>query len=546
MSSLAPYTGNLGKSNAAHLLRRITFGASMQTIDNFATKTANQALIDIFANMNTPEPPIDPQTSKTWLNPKPDPEVNSEEHLLHKYYQSWHLEQMRKSGALGKERIVYFYHTHLPVQQSIVRQSAEIYYQNTLYRYFAFGSLKDLLTKICIDNAMLRYIDNSLNEVSEPNENFAREFLELYTIGKGEQIAVGDYTNYTEDDVQAAAKVLSGYKTDPDFATIDEDTSIPRGYVKTNSDNLAYLHNPDIKTFSSKFQNTQIEPNEIENGYATKEAVLDELDQLVEMIFSQDETAKFLCRKIYRQFVYHVITDEIEQDIITPLAETLRNNDYEIIPVLERLFKSQHFYDTDNATTPDNHRGALIKSPVDLVIGALNFFEIELPTDTEANYAAYTNGILQFIDDMDMNFYEPIDVAGYPPYHQTPTYNRYWISAGTIGYRYEFAALLVAGKNSSGTDFGFNLDITNYVDNNISDPSDPEIIVQELTEYMFPEEILQERFDYFLSILTDKLSKDNWKIEWENYKTTNDNKAVKIQLEKLIIALMQSPEYQLF
>ena len=543
MSSLSPYLGNLGKKNAAHLLRRLTFGASMQTIDNFSTKTVNQAINDIFADIDTPAPPIDPLTGSTWLNPKPDPLVNSEEHLLQQYFQSWHLEQIRKSGTLAKERIAYFYHTHLPVQKSIVHQNAEIYYQNTLFRYYAYGNFKELMKKICIDNAMLHYIDNFLNETSSPNENYAREFMELYTIGKGEQIGEGDYTNYTEDDVQTAAKVLSGYKTDPDFATIDEDTGIPRGYVKTNSDNLAYLHNPDVKTFSDKFQNTQIQPNDIVNGYATKEATLDELDQFVEMIFSQDETAKFLCRKIYRQFVYHKITDEIETDIIAPLAETFRDNDYEIVPVLERLFKSQHFYDTDNSETPDDHIGALIKSPIDLVIGTLNFFEIELPNNTDDLYEAYTGGILKFIEDMDMNFYEPIDVAGYPPYHQTPTYNRYWISAGTIGYRYEFGALLVDGNSSN---LGFGLDITTYVDDNISDPSDADTIVSELTEYMFPKDIPQERFDYFLDILTDKLSKQNWKEEWNKFKATNDNKAVKIQLEKLIISLLQSPEYQLF
>ncbi len=546
MSSLTEITGNLGIKNANHLLRRLTFGASKQTVDYYSTKTASETINDFFAEQTTPTPPIDPLTGSTWLSPKPDPMINSEEYLLHKYFQSWHLEQMRKSKATAKERLTYFHHCLLPVQQSVVRASAEIYYQNTLYRFLAFGNYKLLIKKICIDNAMLHYIDNCLNETGSPNENFARELMELYTIGKGPLIEEGDYTNYTEDDIKEASKVLSGYKTDVDFATIDDDTNIPRGFVKINDNKQAYLHNADIKTFSDKFSNTQIQPNELIDNYASEEAVLDELDQLINMIFAQEETAKFLCRKIYRHFVYYKITDEIEQDIITPLAQTFRDNDYEIMPVFELLFKSQHFFDVDNSETTEDHIGAMIKSPIDLVLGTLNFFEIEIPTTTEDNYLAYIGGILNFIEEQDMNFYEPIDVAGYPPYHQTPTYHRYWISAGTIGYRYRFAANLVSGTNNNGKDIGFKLDIVDYVNNNISDPSNTNTIVKELTDYMFPIEIPQERFDYFVDILSDKLSNENWQNEWEDYKNSKDDLGVRMQLEKLIIALMQSPEYQLF
>ena len=113
MASLAPFTGNLGIKNAAHLLRRITFGANRQQIDNFAGMTAAQALDDLFQDTPIPEPPIDPLTGETWLNPAPVQDVNSEEFLLVRYYLSWHLEQMRTSGMSAKERIVYFLHTQI-------------------------------------------------------------------------------------------------------------------------------------------------------------------------------------------------------------------------------------------------------------------------------------------------------------------------------------------------------------------------------------------------------------------------------------------------
>ncbi|MEA2041257.1 MAG: DUF1800 domain-containing protein [Bacteroidota bacterium] len=542
MASLNPYTGNLGIKNAAHLLRRAAFGATKQQIDQYAGMTAAQTLDDLFQDVPVPEPPIDPLTGETWLNPKPDPEINSKNHLLLKYYMAWHFEQMRKSNISIKERIVYFYHTHLPVQYSIVRSSTEIYYQNVLYRYYAFGNFKTMFTKLTTDNAMLRYIDNHLNEAGSPNENYAREMMELYTIGKGPQIASGDYTNYTEEDIQQVARVISGIKNDSEFTNLDPDTGIPGAIVRTNSEEQAYLHDSGVKTFSDKFQNTEIQPNELIGAYATEDAVYQELDDLMTMIFSQEETAKFLCRKIYRQFVYYDITEEIETDIITPLAETFRTNDFNIEPVLRQLLRSEHFFDADNSVTTDDHVGAIIKSPVELITGILKFFDIELPeSDPDFYDNTYLGGLLNILDDQGMRFYEPIDVAGYPAYHQTPTYNRHWITATNLANRYLFGRQVVENDN-----LGFNLDIVDYVDNNISDPGDPDVIVQEIVDYMLPVDITPERFNYFKSFLTDKLSDKHWKEEWNNFKKgVNDDKATRVQLENFIIAIMQSPEYQL-
>jgi len=239
MASLAPYTGSLGIKNAAHLLRRISFGGNRQQIDYYAGLTAAQALDEIFQDTQIPDPPLDPLTGETWLNPAPVPELNSEEFLLIRYYLSWHLEQMRNSGILAKEKIVYFLHTHLPVQYSIVTKSAQLYYQNALFRNYALGNFKTLFSKLTLDNAMLKYIDNYLNESSSPNENYARELLELYSIGKGDQIAPGDYTNFTELDIQEVAKVISGFKLDNTFTNLDPDTGIPRGIIKTNSEGQA-------------------------------------------------------------------------------------------------------------------------------------------------------------------------------------------------------------------------------------------------------------------------------------------------------------------
>ena len=178
MASLTEITGNLGTDRAAHLLRRATFGPTIAQINQFAGYTATEAMNALFTEpAQDPAPPIDPQTAATWVDPlgqKKAGESNSEQDDLFKFFQAWHLDVMLKSGADLKEKITWFFHSHLPARWTEIRTSEAIYYQNCLYRHYAFGSFKDLFTKICTDNAMLIYIDGYSNNKDEPNDNFAR------------------------------------------------------------------------------------------------------------------------------------------------------------------------------------------------------------------------------------------------------------------------------------------------------------------------------------------------------------------------------------
>lgn len=549
MASLTPLTGALGRAKAAHLLRRATFGPDRQSIDVFSSLTAEQAVTNLFQDAALPSPPVDPLTGSTWMNPKAT-SANSEPEILMEYFKAWHIEQMRKSGNVLKERLTYFYHTHIPTRWSIVQSSEAIYYQNALFRHYAYGSFKELFKKVCYDNAMLVNLDGALNDVDSPNENFAREMFELYTIGKGPQIGDGNYTNFTEADIRAAAKVLSGFINDDTFATIDTDSGVPIGKIISNQPNEASRHDAGIKTFSSAFGSKTIQPSALSGSYATTTAAFGELDELMDMIFNQTETAKFIARKIYRFFVYYEINSEIESDIITPLATNLLSTNYNIKSTVELLLKSQHFYDADNAVTSDNNIGALIKSPIDLMLGMFRYFNINMPGDTTLLYnTVYKDGLLSFLSDLGIDFYEPLDVAGYDAYYQVPSFNRYWITTLTLANRYLFAELLINGKNKDGGELGIKLDVVNFIDNSsvISNPADANILVQELTQYMLAVELSTDRFNYFLNdILLDSLSTTYWTTEWNNYKSTTNDTNVRAQLEKLFIAIMQSPEYQLF
>lgn len=560
MLTLEPFTGQLGEKHAAHLLRRATFGPTKQDILNFASKTPDEALTILLADVPVPDPPVDPKTGTTWLNPKAGTTNSAPEDLVD-YFMAWHLEQMRDSGNSLRERMTYFYHTHIPTRRTLVKNSESLYYQNTLFRYYAFGNFKDLFRRICVDNAMLVFLDGATNQADSPNENFAREMLELYSIGRGPQSEEGDYTNYTETDVRQATRVLTGFTNDDTYTNLDDVTKIPTGKLITEDSSgpdikkLAVQHDKGQKTFSDRFQNTIIEPSEIVDGYATDTATNAELDAMMDMIFNQDATAQFICRKLYRFFVYHEIPDEVETQIIEPLATTFKSNNYEIKPVLERLLKSKHFYDSDNTDVTDDNQGALIKSPLELILGTLRFFNVALPdanSDLSGLYQqTYQKGILQMIYDQGLNFYEPFEVAGYPAYQKFPAYNRNWITPYYLAYRYKFAQWIITGVNPDGGDLGCKMDILEWVKNsgNVADPSDPSQIVNGLIDYLIPFDMQDNRRNYFLNdVFLDGLYPAAWTAEWNAYiaNPSQNEASVRSNLELFISALIQSPEYQLF
>jgi uncharacterized protein (DUF1800 family) len=278
-----------------------------------------------------------------------------------------------------REKIVFFLHSVLTCIQSKVDNSRSLYFQNQLFRKFAFDktlpiefNFKELTKKVSVDNAMLRLLDGNLNVRGSVNENYGRELLELYSIGRGLEGTLppattpGDYFNFTEQDVRAAAQVLSGWELDTTFTSVDEDVDLyltgtqklPRGKVRGSTTN-AGSHDNTVKQFSDRFGSATIQPDPLLlNGTdATEESALDEISQLIELIYAQPETARNFCRRVYRYFVYHEITQTIDDSIIAQMANTFISSGYKIQPVLEDLFQSQHFYDAAAGVTDDNFGG---------------------------------------------------------------------------------------------------------------------------------------------------------------------------------------------
>jgi uncharacterized protein (DUF1800 family) len=466
-----------------------------------------------------------------------------------------------------------------------VSDTRALYFQNALFRLFALDGVADpdinfkkLTVKVSVDNAMLQLLDGTLNVKGGFNENYARELLELYSIGRGLEAnppatsgEIGDYGVYREADVQTAARILTGWAYDDQFTNIDPDTGLPRGTVKGSPTN-ASAHDNDTtepKQFSDRFTSTLFPGNTIvpdpllmPGGNPTEESALDEITKLIDLIYEQTETARNICRKIYRFYLWAPHTEQEAlsvEAIIDQMAEFFVSpaNNFKIQPVIENLLRSQHFYEAAGGVTDDSF-GGLIKSPIDLVVGTLRFFNVQLPdmASQPDQYYEATGEILGHVVNQGMNFYNPYDVAGYEAYHQYPVYHRYWITTNSLSKRYDFIRTLL---DPQGT-MMFNVNTYEYVRDNFGAvAADAEALLIELATYVLPHNdaltfddtlddnssLTAARLTYFKNrFLTDVNMNPEayWTDTWNQ---GTDIGELREWLNRLFGALLQSPEYQL-
>lgn len=579
---LSPHSGPLGRRGAAHLLRRATYGPTIGQIKTFSGLTAAQAIQQLYHQaIPDPEPPVDPDTGDAWvLTGITDPEKMEFEYQ--QFFKSWFVGQMMSPGIpsgqslaySAREKLVFFIHTHLTAIAEKIGSSRAMYYQNQLFRLYALDDVispvvsadklnfKELTKKVCVDNAMLNLLDGTIN-IRGGNENFGRELLELYTIGRGLEgsdvtvgLGPGDYFYYTEEDVQAAAKVFSGFQFDDDFAVIDPDTLLPRGRVRGSVTN-ASAHDNNPKQFSARFGDAVIEPDPLlVNGtYATEESALDEISRFIDLIYDQEETAMHICRKIYRFFMYHEITQAISDDIIAQMADTFRTNNFKIQPVIEELLSSQHFYTNNSSPYTDDAFGGIIKSPLDLVLGTYRLFDVQVPSITTdaAGFYERTGSIVGMMrESMGMDFYQPFDVAGYDAYHQFPIYHRSWITVNNLTNRYNFIYNFLPDQ-----------ELYEFIRNNIdfSEASDARRLVIDVASFVLPRTenltfdtaadeaqeatLTSERLLYFKNKFLDIIDPDPEAAWTDRYTNQQGINTMEGQLQNLFNAMLQSPEYQL-
>ncbi len=548
--SLSRLEGVLGLRRAKHLLRRASFKFSIPEQQLFASLTAEEAVELLITNPapNIINEPYDYLPSNSpdghWTSNVGNPYLLSGQVRKRIFVTAWWWYNAAHQLSL-KHKLSFFLHTVFTVSKDDGGGAAAHFYDHLkLLDFYSFGNLKELSKKITLDNAMLYYLDNTFNNSSNPNENYAREFLELFTILKGEQIGEGNYTNYTELDVQEAAKVFSGFKINRDRDHIDPETGLPTSIL------TLWAHDwQNDKTFSSAFGNATIQ----KSGW-NEDEMMRELEDFIEMVFSQFETARAYARRLYRYFVKSTWDETVESTIIESLAQTLYDANYDLLPAVRQLLKSQHFFDAADSDASDQIIGGIVKNPLQLINEVCSLFSIEIPNPDHSQtpsyyYHSFFRNFIHnsFFAGSSFGFFAPDTVAGYPAYYQAPDYDKHWFSSNTIITRYKLIQGLILGKNIGNNthDLKTSLDMVSFVENNFNNPQNANALIINLSQHMYPENIDADRINYFKDFLVEGFDDYYWENAWQDYLQNGVDTTVKNRLNALITAMVNAPEFQL-
>jgi hypothetical protein len=482
------YTGPFGREELKHLLRRTLFGATLEDLAFFEGQTLDQVIDVLLDVTNDTAPPIKAYSGGSLNNPDPDaldPQVafgstwvdtprygNTDEELTDltgariQSYMWWRTGLMVQQGRSVREKMVLFWFNQLPTQVFGIFNPRLSYEYDQLLRDGCLGNHRQLMYDVTISGSMLVFLNGYLNTAAAPDENYARELMELFTLGEG--------SGYTETDVQEAARVLTGWTVREQ--DIDGNIVLPFTFFRQNQ------HDQGDKQFSAFFNNTVI------SGVSGPEGGPAELNALLAMIYAKEEVSLFLCREIYRFFVHGEIDATTESEVIVPLAEIFRANQGapdQLRTVLRALLTSAHFFSPEIRT-------CMIMSPADLVIGALRNLQMPFPTaqQFEAQYRVWRD-VYWLVSYAGQELLNPPNVAGWPAYYQFPSYDEVWLDSATYPARKNSLLGIIYTGFSTGNNLfqpqsrnlEFKVDLLALVDQ-FTNPMDPNSLVADAADLM--------------------------------------------------------------
>lgn len=323
---LGPESWDLAK--ARHLLNRAGFGVPHSLAVRLSEMTPEGA-VDYLLNYESipfdfpaPDFLVPPMSNKERAEARKamsdeerrelQQKMQREEREAVQKLRGWWIRRMRVTPRPLEEKMALFWHGHFATSAQKVKASEVNYALNEVFRTQATGNFKRLTTEVGQSRCMLRYLDNDRSTKKQPNENWARELMELFTLGQG---------HYTEDDIKNSARAFTGWSSD----------GLTFAFNVTN-------HDSGPKTFMGRSGNF--------DGW-----------DILDILFEQPALGSFICGKLYKYFA----AEEVDPAVVAVLAENFRAGNYELKPVLRELFLSQAFY------TPAV-MGTQIKSPAQLVV----------------------------------------------------------------------------------------------------------------------------------------------------------------------------------
>ena len=330
VAAAAPERSAIGPDAARHLLNRTGFEAHPAEIDALATLSRAEAVERILSGTGqaarTPPP--------AWVGEFTSPRVvRTLSDVERKEFQrrqveravelkNWWVAEMLATPSPLTERMTLFWHNHFTSSLQKVRSASLIYRQNVLLREQALGNFATLLKAVSKDPAMLVYLDSATNRRGKPNENFAREVMELFTLGEG---------NYTEQDIREAARAFTGWSID-----VESGEFLWRPFAHDGGTKAVLGRSGEFKG-----------------------------DDVLDILLDRPETAVFVVNKLWKEFV----SPDPDPAEVKRIAAVFRKSGYDIKSALRALLTSDAFYSPRN-------RGTLVKSPVDFVIGTMRQFDI--------------------------------------------------------------------------------------------------------------------------------------------------------------------------
>ena len=407
--------------SAAHLLSRAGFGGTPREVARLAALSREEAvdlLLREAAEAPTPERPEwvrDPwiNTERRYADTTREQAAETHRETRRRYaselnsLRSWWLGHMLRTAAPLREVMTLFWHGHFATATGKVMISQAIYQQNASLREHALGNFRDQLGAVTRDPAMMMYLDLEGSDKSRPNENYARELYELFTVGIG---------HYTEADIKETARALTGW-------TLDAPRGTPRKGQDAPDTPRDFARDGLVSTFQPEHADAGVKTIFGQSGRFGLEDVLD-------LVARREATGRFLAGKL---IAYFGVVDP-DGELRDRLADVYAEQGGEIVPILRALFTSPIF-------DSEASRGSAIKGPVHLLVGACRQLELEVePTPTLAGLTAA----------MGQELFNPPNVKGWPG-------GKAWIGAGTLAVRYHLPEALFEGREPAGLEpLGFN------------------------------------------------------------------------------------------
>jgi uncharacterized protein (DUF1800 family) len=398
---------SLTYAEAAHLLRRMGFGGPPEEINDLVTRGREGAVDYLLGYDRIDDRGLDDllQSSFDFSNPNEFTKFNRFE------LERWWLTRMVHTRRQFQEKMTLFWHNHFATAASKVFDIL-MYVQNLTLRASAINRFDDLLLKVAQDPAMLFWLDGITNVRGKPNENFARELQELFTLGIND-VVTGE-PNYSEQDVKEIARTYTGWKF---FLPRDN----PNPY--------------DYRFF--------INPPEHDNGPKTiyGQTANYSGEDIVMILSAKRSTARFLVKKLFDFFVYPLTSSASDQATIEKFAGVYLAQNHSIKELVRAVFTSDEFFS-------DRARFALVKSPVELIVGTIRMLGVRHVSGTYRTGENILTAVSVFLG---QELFNPPSVAGW-------NLNLGWINTSTMLNRFTFADLVAINRGNPQNSPGIYLD----------------------------------------------------------------------------------------